>query len=38
MITNLLDEARFFPSYKPKMLIMMAQIYGAIINNNLIDG
>lgn len=38
MITNLLDEARFFQSYKPRILGIMAQIYGAVMNNNLVDG
>jgi len=38
MITNLLDEARFFPTYKYKILMIMAQIYGAVIYNNLVDG
>ena len=38
MMTNLLDEARFFPNYKPKILMIMAQIYGAVINNNLVEG
>lgn len=38
MMTNLLDEARFFSNYKPKILMIMAQIYGAVINNNLVEG
>ena len=38
MMTNLLDEARFFQNYKPKVLMIMAQIYGAVIMNNLVEG
>jgi len=38
MMTNLLDEARFFSNYKHKILMIMAQIYGAVINNNLVEG
>jgi len=37
-MTNLLDEARFFGKYKYEILMIMAQIYGAIINNDLLDG
>lgn len=37
-ISNLLDESRFFSTYKPKMLMMMAQIYSALIKNDIIEG
>ena len=38
MMTNLLDEARFFSNYKPRILMIMGQIYGAVILNNLVEG
>ncbi len=38
MMTNLLDEARFFANYKPKILMIMAQIYGVVISNDLVEG
>ena len=38
MMTNLLDEARFFSTYKPRILMIMAQIYGIVINKNLVEG
>lgn len=38
MVTNLLDEARYFTNFKPQFLAIMAQIYGAVINNNLVEG
>lgn len=38
MMSNLLDEARFFSNYKHKILAIMGQIYGTVIQNNLIEG
>lgn len=38
MMSNLLDEARFFSNYKHKILCIMGQIYGTVIQNNLIEG
>lgn len=38
MMTNILDEARFFSKYKQSILKIMGQIYGVVINNNLLEG
>ncbi len=38
IMTNLLDEARFFVTYKQKILLIMAEIYGTIIQNNILEG
>jgi len=38
IVSNLLDESRFFSTYKNKMLIIMAQIYGFLLKNDVIEG
>jgi len=38
IISSLVDESRFFSTYKHKMLMIMAQIYGALIKNDIIEG
>ena len=38
IISTLLDESRFFSTYKYQMLMIMAQIYGALIKNDIIEG
>ena len=38
VISILLDESRFFSGYKHKILMLMAQLYGAIMKNDIIEG
>ena len=37
-ISNLLDESRFFSTYKNKMLLVMAQLYGTLIKQDVVEG
>jgi len=38
VMNNLLDEARYLYSYKYQPLMLMAELYGHCLNNDLLEG